>query len=88
MLIASRWLGGIAGITSIALWFILIFFNPYSEAFQMEPFLNTLFTLFLPACLAIGAAVAKRKYFMLIAFIWSAPMSTYMALTPGVFKYF
>lgn len=88
MMIVSRGIGGLAAVFSIVLWVILIFFNPYNGEFQMEPFLNTFITLFLPACLALGAAVATRKYFMLIAFIWSAPISTYMALTPGLFKLF
>ncbi|PAV28442.1 hypothetical protein CIL05_16005 [Virgibacillus profundi] len=88
MLRISRWLGIVAGISSIFLWFILVFFNPYNGTFELEPFLNTLITLFLPACLAIGAAITNRKYFLLIAFLWSAPISAYMALTPGIFKFF
>jgi drug/metabolite transporter (DMT)-like permease len=84
----SRFIGVLAGVTSIVLWGILNFFNPYSGSVQYEPLMTTLFTLFLPACLAVVAAIKAQQTFMLIAFIWSMPISLYLAFSPGIFALF
>ncbi|SHG60127.1 hypothetical protein SAMN05216225_104415 [Ornithinibacillus halophilus] len=81
-------LGVFAGTSSIILFFFLHFMNPYNNAFQTGAFVNTLLTLFLPACLALLAVIKTRHIFMLIAFIWSLPISLYISLTPGVFAFF
>lgn len=84
----SKFIGLIAGIVSIFLWIVLIYFNPYSNLDQFETIMNTFLTLFLPACLAIAASLTDKYIFMLIAFLWSFPISLYMALTPSVFLLF
>jgi uncharacterized RDD family membrane protein YckC len=49
---------------------------------------NTFAMLCLPACLAIISSLMYKKYLMLIAFIWSLPISLYLMLTPGIFAWF
>jgi hypothetical protein len=76
-----------AGIFSISLWLVLIFYNPYSTP-TYELALITFLTLFLPSCLAIIASFTSRKFLMLIAFLWSFPISVYLIGTPGIFALF
>ncbi|MDQ0229228.1 hypothetical protein [Metabacillus malikii] len=77
-----------AAILSIALWLILNFFNPYSNETNNEPTLITLFMLVFPAFIAVISFFTSRKLLMLIAFIWSLPLSLYMLMTPGIFLLF
>jgi hypothetical protein len=84
---SGLFLGLMAGIFSIFLWFILIFFNPYSTPGPNFA-LITFSMLFLPSCLAIYASFTLRKYLMLIAFLWSLPISLYLIGSPGVFALF
>ncbi|GGA90649.1 hypothetical protein [Ornithinibacillus halotolerans] len=84
----SKLLGILGGLFTIILWIILNFFNPYSNQFEAEPMLTTLFMLLLPACLAIFAALTTRPILLFIAFVWALPASLYLVLTPGVFALF
>ncbi len=85
----AKILGISASIVSIVLWIVLIFFNPYTtDPVDSETITRTLMMLLLPACLALGATITARKPFLLIAFIWSLPMSIYLALTPSIFALF
>lgn len=86
--IAGIIIGAIAGLFSIGLWVVLVFYHPYTAASPDEAAANTFITLVLPACLAIVASIMKKKYFMLISFVWSLPISLYLALTPGIFAWF
>ncbi|MFB4166958.1 hypothetical protein [Virgibacillus sp. JSM 102003] len=81
-------LGVTAGITSVVLWFVLNFYNPYSNPTEISPVVNTFFMLFLPACLAIVASLTSKKILMLIAFLWSLPVSLYLVISPGIFALF
>lgn len=84
----SAILGAISGALSIWLWVIFSFFNPYSNATEIDPILNLFIMLCLPACLAIISSIMTKKSFMLIAFIWSLPISLYVAMTPSIFALF
>lgn len=84
----SAILGVISGVLSICLWVIFSFFNPYSNATDIEPKLNLFIMLCLPACLAMNSSVMTKKSLMLIAFIWSLPISLYVAMTPSIFALF
>jgi hypothetical protein len=77
----SKLLGIIAGVASVILWFIL-------KPTDYEPMLSTFFSLVLPACVAIIASLTSYKFLMLIAFLWSFPISLYMVLTPSYFALF
>ena len=85
---ASAILGMISGALSICLWIVFSFFNPYSNATDIEPILSTFIMLCLPACLVIISSLMSKKLIMLIAFIWSLPISLYVAMTPSVFALF
>lgn len=84
----SSIIGLIAGISSIFLWFVLNFFNPYSNLTETEPMMLTFFLLLLPACSAIISSITSKNMLMLIAFLWSLPLSLYLIMTPGVFALF
>lgn len=84
----STYIGLVAGAVSLILWVMLIYFNPYSNQPGFDTLINTFLTLFLPACLAIAASLTKKNVFMLIAFLWSFPISLYMVLTPSIFVLF
>lgn len=84
----SALIGFIAGMASIILWIVFNFFNPYSNQISYETMFTTFLMLVLPACLAIYSFYKSKKPFMLIAFIWSLPLSLYMLMTPGVFLLF
>ncbi|SEQ36979.1 hypothetical protein SAMN05216232_2194 [Virgibacillus subterraneus] len=81
-------LGITAGISSIVLWFVLNFYNPYSNPTELAPVVNTFFMLFLPACLAIVASFMSKQLLLLIAFLWSLPVSLYLVFSPGIFALF
>ncbi|MFX3632393.1 MAG: hypothetical protein ACE3L7_09495 [Candidatus Pristimantibacillus sp.] len=82
-------IGLLASIGSIILWILFAFLNPYThEPVARDVLLNTLLTLCLPACLALLATIIRRARFMLIAFVWSLPISLYTAMTPSIFKWF
>lgn len=84
----SAKLGIISGGGTIFLWIVFSFFNPYSGVLNTEPILNTFFMICLPACLAIISSLVSKKGLMLIAFIWSFPISMYTAMTPSIFTLF
>jgi hypothetical protein len=77
--------GIIGGVSSIILWFLLNFKNPYSSLVTTDTIGNTFFLLLLPALLALFAAITAKRWLMLLAFIWALPISLYLALTPGIF---
>lgn len=86
---AGKYIGVFAGLVSIILWSIMIFFNPYSSAvISSETIAITFMMLLAPAIVAILSIFLNKPYFMLGAFVWALPMSLYAMLTPGMFKLF
>ncbi|XEC93361.1 hypothetical protein AB6A23_18580 [Paenibacillus tarimensis] len=84
-----RMIGFLAACGTFVLWSILHFYNPYSNGpAETDAIFRTLIMLVLPACLAIPAALARKPSLMIIAFIWSLPVSLYLAMTPSIFKWF
>ncbi|WML58515.1 hypothetical protein [Neobacillus sp. PS2-9] len=81
-------IGLVAAIVSIILWLILNFFNPYSNQASNDTTFITLFMLVFPALVAIFSYYRSKTIFMLIAFIWSLPLSLYLLMTPGIFLLF
>ncbi|MFD2195606.1 hypothetical protein [Oceanobacillus bengalensis] len=55
---------------------------------ELEPMMNTLVMLLLPAVLAILSALTSKKIYMLIAFFWSFPISLYFLMTSSIFALF
>lgn len=86
---ASIIVGFLGGGFTLALWIIYIFYNPYTATSQTsEGVMATFIMLVLPAFIAIVATFMNKKYLMLIAFLWSIPISLYLLFTPGVFAWF
>ncbi|WP_129692256.1 hypothetical protein [Gottfriedia acidiceleris] len=81
-------LGVCTSVVSILLWVVLNYFNPYSNSTETDVVTRTAIMLFFPAYLALFASLTYRKWILLLAFIWSLPISLYMALTPGIFAVF
>ena len=88
MLKNPSFLGLVAAIISIALWLLLIFFKPYTNETNNDTTSLTLFMLVFPAIYCNNPFFTTRKLLMLIAFIWSFPISLYMLMTPGIFLLF
>lgn len=85
----TKLIGLLASIGSMILWIVCIFINPYThERAENDVLLITLFTLFVPACVALIGSVINKTSLMFIAFVWSVPISLYMAMTPSIFKLF
>ncbi|HWL25117.1 MAG TPA: hypothetical protein VNR38_15475 [Ureibacillus sp.] len=80
-------LGIVSGLTSIILWVIFVFSNPYAAP-SNGPMMVTFFMLFLPACLVLYASLKSKLVLLLIACIWSLPVSLYVYFTPGIFSWF
>lgn len=78
----------ITGVLSIKLRFILNFFNPYSKQTSEGTILITLVKLVLLACLVKISFLMSKRNFMLVAFIWSLPLSLYLLITPSIFLLF
>lgn len=72
----------------MVLWFVFNFMNSYSNQINIDTTMITFIMLFLPACLAIISSYKSKKVFMLIAFIFSLPMSVYCLMTPSIFAFF
>ncbi|MDQ0888770.1 putative effector of murein hydrolase LrgA (UPF0299 family) [Paenibacillus sp. V4I9] len=88
MRIAQR-IGVVSSIGTMILWIILVLLNPYiHERAENDVIINTLFTLFVPACVALLASTIKKPSLMFIAFVWSLPISLYMTMSPSIFKLF
>lgn len=71
-------LGLSAGFTSIVLWFIFNFYNPYVNPSSGDTVTRTFIMLLLPAVAAITAILLSIPILMLIAFLWSLPFSLYL----------
>ncbi len=82
-------LGILSSLVSIALWLIFVFYNPYnSEQVSNNVLLRSGLFLLAPACLALIGSIIKNRIIMFIAFIWSLPISLYLAMTPSFFNLF
>lgn len=84
-----KFTGVISGLASAILWIRLNFYNPYSpNTLGSETTLISFLMLLLPACLAVISSATNKQWLMFIAFVWSFPLSVYLAFTPGVFALF
>ncbi len=84
-----KFIGLLASTGSMILWIIFALFNPYThERVDNDVLINTLVTLFIPACVALLGVVIRRPSLMFLAFVWSLPISLYTAMTPSMFKMF
>lgn len=80
-------LGILTSLVSITLWLVLNFYNPYNpEPVRIDVIVRTGLFLLVPACVALIGSIINKRFIMFIAFIWSLPLSLYLAMTPSIFK--
>lgn len=85
----SVYLGILSSLVSVTLWLILNFYNPYNpKSVSNDVILRTGLFLLAPACAAWIGSIINKRFIMFIAFIWSLPLSLYLAMTPSIFKLF
>ncbi|WP_047985546.1 hypothetical protein [Ornithinibacillus californiensis] len=86
----GKYLGLTSGVVSVLLWvgLCVVVLTSTSPSSDLEPIINTFISLCLPGCIAILASLTSMNFLMLIAFVWSLPISYYMAGTPGIFALF
>jgi hypothetical protein len=87
---ASILVGLLGSLAGIALWIILVYFNPYSNGDNTvsNTTIVTVYRVFLPAIAALVSSIFRKPWLMLIVFLWFLPAGLYLAGTPGIFKYF
>lgn len=81
-------IGIVASISTLVLFIIMNFFNPYTSTSPNDVLLSTFCGLGLPAILALVAALDRKAWLMYVVFIGSLPLSFYLAGTPSIFRYF
>jgi hypothetical protein len=87
---ASLFVGVLGSLAGIAVWFIMVYFNPYSNGDNTvsNATVVTVYKVFLPAIAALVSSIFGKPGLMLIVFLWFLPGCLYMAGTPGIFNYF
>ncbi len=85
--IIANIVGLLSSVGGMALTIILLYFNPYGYGGVTSGTANIAYaTLFAPALFALAASYLKKHKLMFVSFLWSFPMSFYLAGTPGIFK--
>lgn len=86
----SGMLGLSAAGVSVLLWLSFNFANVYAEPGDdaHAVLIRSGWTLLLPALLAAVASWFAKPYPLLAAFLWSLPISLYLACTPGIYALF
>lgn len=83
------YLGIFSSIVMIMLWLVLNFFNPYnSDLASSHVLVITGLFLLAPAFIALIGSIKKQRSLMVIAGLWSLPLSLYLAMTTSIFKLF
>lgn len=80
--------GIVASVSGIALSVILCLLNPYVGGIAKETIPVALFGLGLPALMVGVASLYGMFWLSCVAFIYSLPLSLYLAGTPGLFRFF
>ncbi|WLD94310.1 hypothetical protein [Alkalihalobacillus sp. AL-G] len=88
MCLIARGIGFVASISSIVLWIIMIFLNPYSPGTSLDVVINTFVTLLTPACVVLIGTYFNHSPAIYIGFVISLPISLYLLGTPGIFLFF
>ncbi|QWH18314.1 hypothetical protein EXW62_14950 [Bacillus mycoides] len=77
----SVYLGGVAAISIFILSIVFLYFNPYSnQILDKEVYITMFFIFLLPSFLAVIAAVARKKTFMIACSIWLLPGTLYLGV--------
>jgi hypothetical protein len=78
----------IGATTGIAIWIVLLYFNPYSRDGNSTPFMPSFIQLCLPAVGGLISSILRKGWLSFAIFIITLRISFYLAGTPGIFKYF
>ncbi|EJP99423.1 hypothetical protein QCI77_16055 [Bacillus cereus group sp. MG9] len=77
----SVYIGGVAAISIFILSIVFLYFNPYSnQMIDKEVYITVFFMFLLPSFLAVIAAVARKKTFMIACSIWLLPGTLYLGV--------
>ncbi|QEL88072.1 hypothetical protein [Bacillus mycoides] len=77
----SVYIGGVAAIGTFILSIVFLYFNPYSnQMIDKEVYITVFFMFLLPSFLAVIAAVARKKTFMIACSIWLLPGTLYLGV--------
>ncbi|ANA79378.1 hypothetical protein PVOR_29489 [Paenibacillus vortex V453] len=82
----DKLLGVCGGLCSVVIYIIVCFFNP-TEMLNWGTITILLFMLFIPGCLAVFSAIARRRGLMLISIVWLIPVALYFSGGNGVYRY-
>ena len=90
MLQAGRWIGFLASVTTLCLWAVFLFANPYgSEGISSES--DTYAVAAVMVALAAAAFVAAWRIIPILMFVVFAislfPVGLYLLGTPGMFRW-
>jgi len=80
--------GLFAAALAVYYWVRMVFTNPYNGPVHSDVVFNTFVMVLLPACLAMASILIKKPLLMYGAFLLALPTGFYMALTPGIFKWY
>jgi hypothetical protein len=69
-------------------WLKINFLNPYVKSSSVNAIVNTFILIVVPAILSLVSVYTKRPALMYIAVILALPAGFYLALTPGIFKWY
>ncbi len=82
-------IGIIASFGGMVLTIVLLYFIPYSnESNNLGTVEIAYTTLFAPALFALISLLFKKHRLIFISFLWSLPISFYLAETPSIFRLF
>ena len=80
--------GLVAAVSGLILSVILGLFNPYVGGIAKEVIPVAFIGLGLPAVLGFIASLYGTTWLMYVVFIYTLPVSLYLAGTPGIFRFF
>jgi len=80
--------GIVAAVSGLVLSVILGLFNPYVGGIAKEAIPVAFIGLGLPAILGFIASLYGTTWLMYVVFIYTLPVSLYLAATPGIFRFF
>lgn len=88
MLQAGRWIGFLASVTTLCLWAVLLFANPYgSEGISSDNYAAVAVMVALAAAGFVAAWKVKPLLIFLVFGLSLLPAGLYLLGTPGMFKW-
>ncbi|HDR6318035.1 TPA: hypothetical protein QCU53_004860 [Bacillus thuringiensis] len=77
----KHYIGVVAAKSIFILSIVFLYFNPYSnQVLNKELYITVFFVFLLPSSLAVIAAVARKKVFMVVCCMWMLPGTLYLGV--------